>query len=232
MKELMRKGFSLLLFDFSKIIVSGQINDGSTAINYPLNRWLLIYDYWFRKVPFHFGAISFLALLGVALINPYNLSSSAALVISEAVIFLLLIFFLYLPLFAGTFIPELYKIQQKENDSRCYKLEKCRKAQLPNPTLVLIWYVLDKTAGIDSLKNDDAYTELLTQLYGVDQRSIKSAINLFWGSAHRRNKLQGRARTEIENRFFEAYRFFESLHFEKAIPILKGLEIKCFSKKD
>ncbi|SFP54554.1 hypothetical protein [Parafilimonas terrae] len=131
MKELMRKGFSLLLFDFSKIIVSGQINDGSTAINYPLNRWLLIYDYWFRKVPFHFGAISFLALLGVALINPYNLSSTAALVISAAVIFLLLIFFLYLPLFAGTFIRSYIKYNRKKTIVVVMSLKNAGKRNCP-----------------------------------------------------------------------------------------------------
>jgi len=54
---------------------------------------------------------------------------------------------------------------------------------LPNSTLVLIWYALDKTSGIGSLKNEKAYTELLTQIFGIDQRSIKSAIDLFWGSA-------------------------------------------------
>ena len=231
MKDFMRKGFSLLLFDCNKVIASGQINDGNATFNYPLNRWLLIYHYWFKKVPSHFAANIFLALLIVRAINPGSLSSPAAVFVSVFVAFLLLILSLYIPLFAGTFLPEFYTLQQKEYFERSYELEKCKKAQLPNPTLVLIWYALDKTSGINSLKNDNAYTELLTQIFGIDQRSIKSTIDLFWGSAQKRNKLQGRARTEIENRFSEAYRLFEALHFEKATLILKELELKCFSKK-
>jgi hypothetical protein len=128
------------------------------------------------------------------------------------------------------FLPQLYKTEQKALAELSSETEKCRKAQLPNDTLVLIWYVLDKTSGMKSLHNADEYTHLLTQLYGVDQRSIKKSIDLFFGSTIHRAKLKGRARTEIENRFTEARSFFQQLSFKKAVPLLDELEAKCFSQ--
>ena len=228
MKELMRKGFTLLLFDCNVIIIPSRFKE----FNSHSTRWILISNYWFKKVPLHFAAISLLALLGLTAIAPFNLLNPTAIIISSLIAFPILMLSFYFPQFIATFLPELYKVQQTQSQERSSEIEKCRKAQLPNSTLVLIWYVLDKTSGIDSLKNIDAYTDLLNQLYGVDQRSIKTAMDLFWGSSRKRSQLKGRARTEIENRFTEAYQFFEALHFEKASTILKELETKCFATMD
>src|SRR6478609_8004803 len=109
MKEMMRKGLSLLLFDVNSVIISCQLNDSSAVFNYRLNRWLLIYDYWFKKVPLHFAAITFLALLSVAVSNPANISSPAAVIVSAVIVFPLLILSLYIPLFAGIFLPGFYE---------------------------------------------------------------------------------------------------------------------------
>lgn len=230
MIDLMRKGFSFLSFDFYELNVQRQCSDCSTAINFPANRWLLISHYWFKKVPLHFLAMLLLAWLSLTVINPGKLISLPVVIVSAFAVFLLQIFFLYLPLFMRFFLPAMYELQQKEINERVYETEKCKKAQLPNTTLVLILFALTKTAGLESLKNKNDYSELLTQLFGVDQRSIKSTIDLFWGSAQKRNKLQGRARTEIENRFSEAYNFCEALGFEKGISHLKELEVNFFSK--
>lgn len=230
MIDLMRKGFSFLSFDFYELNVQRQFNDCSTAINFPANRWLLISHYWFKKVPLHFAAMVMLAWLSLTIINPGKLISLPVMIVSAVAVLMLQIFFLYLPLFMRFFLPAMYALQQKEINERIYETEKCKKAQLPNTTLVLIWYAWNKATVLDLPKNDNNYTELLTQLFGVDQRSIKSTIDLFWGSAQKRSKLQGRARTEIENRFSEAYNFCEALGYENGVAYLKELELKFFSK--
>lgn len=226
MKELMRKGFSSLLFDSPAIAMSDQLKDG----NHYSTRWILISDYWFRKVPLHFSAIFFLALLSLALFVSHDFFDLPVITLATLIAFPVLILSLYLPQFTSIFLPTLYNMQQKALEKRSSDLEKCRKTQLPNDTLVLIWYVLDKTSGAKSLHNAEEYTNLLTQLYGVDKRSIKKSIDLFFGSSIHRSKLKGRARTEIENRFSEARSFFQQLSFKKAVFLLDELEAKCFSQ--
>ena len=61
MKELMRKGFSLLLFDCNVVIIPTQFKE----YNNHSTRWILISEYWFRKVPLHFAMIFLLALLSL-----------------------------------------------------------------------------------------------------------------------------------------------------------------------
>lgn len=225
MKELVCKGFYSFLFDCTAINIPGQFK----TINHHSARWILISNCWFRKVPLHFSAIFLLAVLSLALIVRSNFLHPTAISISLLITFPILIISLYLPQFTTIFLPELYKAQQKNIEEHSSELEKCRKAQLPNDTLVLVWYVLDKTAGLKSLSNADEHTMLLTQLYGIDQRSIKKTIDLFFGSSLNRSKLKGRARTEIENRFTEARTFFQQLSFKKAATLLDELEAKCFS---
>ncbi|PVD50011.1 hypothetical protein DC498_22070 [Terrimonas sp.] len=228
MKDLMLKVFSLLLFDCNVVIIPAHCKEH----NNHSSRWILISRYWFRRVPLHFTAISLLGLLGLALFVRSCSIHPAAITISSLIAFPILILSFYTPQFTAIFLPELYKVQQKQLEQHSTELEKCRKTQLPNPTLVLIWYVLDKTSGINAVKHFDDYTGLLNQLFGVDPRSLKTSMEFFFGSSRKRNQLKGRARTELENRFAEAYQFFEALHFEKAVPILQELETKCFSKMD
>jgi uncharacterized protein (DUF924 family) len=190
----------------------------------------LISNYWFSKVPLHFAAIFFLALLSFTLFVLQDFFSLPAITIASLTAFPVLILSLYLPQFTSMFLPALYKTQQKDAELQSSELEKCRKAQLPNDTLVLIWYVLDKTSGLKSVNNSGEYAQALTQLYGVDQRSIKKSIDLFFGSSIHRAKLKGRARTEIENRFTEARSFFQQLSFKKAMVLLDELEAKCFAQ--
>jgi len=225
MKEILRRSFSSLLFECRAITIPGQLK----ASNSYSTRWMLISDYWFSKVPLHFAAIFLMALFSLTLFAPTNLFHSIAIPVSMLITFPVLILSLYLPQFTGVSLPELYKTQQAELSARSSDLEKCRKAQLPNVTLVLIWYVLDKTSGIKSISNSDEHTQLLTELYGIDQRSIKKSIDLFFGSAIHRSKLKGRARTEIENRFSEARAFFQQLSFKKGMALLDELETKCFA---
>jgi hypothetical protein len=83
-------------------------------------------------------------------------------------------------------------------------LEKCRQAQLSNFALALVFYVFDKTAGMNSLQCNDQSAELLMKLLGVDPGSIKKNLAIIYS---KKDKLSDRKLTEIQNRFIEAYHF-------------------------
>ena len=106
------------------------------------------------------------------------------------------------------------------------KIKKCRQAQLSNFALTLIYYVLAKTSGMPELHSNDHTAHLLMQFYGIDPGSIRTNLELITGSGGRRRNLSDRKRTEIINRFSEAYRFFEEQKFTAGILLLKELEIK------
>lgn len=113
-----------------------------------------------------------------------------------------------------------------QREQRQETLKKCKQAQFSNFTLSLIHYVLAKLSGMSPLQCNDQTTHLLMQLYGVDPGSLRSSLEIITGSGGRRKNLSPRKRTEITNRFGEAYRFFEELEFTPGIKILKELEMK------
>lgn len=113
----------------------------------------------------------------------------------------------------------LKKQQQIELLQR--EFPKCKKAQLPTLTLVLILYVLSKTSGIDYLQSTDQCAALLTKLFGKDPGAVKDCLQLIYG---KKQELSMRQRTEIQNRFGEAYSFFEELGFQEGISQLQKLE--------
>lgn len=103
------------------------------------------------------------------------------------------------------------------------EIVKCRKAQLHTLSLALVVYAFDKTTGINFLRCDDQSAALLTKLFGKDPGGIKDALQLIFG---KKQELTPRLRTEIQNRFSEAYTFFEELGFNKGISLLQTLESK------
>jgi hypothetical protein len=107
------------------------------------------------------------------------------------------------------------------------QLEKCRQAQLSNFALVLLFYVFDKTAGMNRLQCNDQSAELMMKLYGIDKGSIKKSLELIIGKW---KNLPTRKMTEIQNRFTEAYKFFEELQFPKGVHMLQDLEMR-FTKQ-
>lgn len=108
------------------------------------------------------------------------------------------------------------QISQKE-------LVKCRKEQYPTLTLSLIFYVLDKTSGMNVLQCNDKSATLLTRLYGKDQGGIKDNLQLILG---KKQELSARHRTEILNRLNDASTFFHEAHFSEGVRILQSLELK------
>lgn len=120
--------------------------------------------------------------------------------------------------------------QREELAKECQQLEirqvervKCRKEQFPTLTLALILYVLDKTSGINNLQCNDRSATLLTKLFGKDQGGIKDSLQLIFG---KKQDLSDRHRTEILNRFSEAYDFFEKIQFPEGAKLLQLLELK------
>lgn len=113
------------------------------------------------------------------------------------------------------------RAEQQQEETR-----KCRQAQLSNFALTLIYYVLAKTSGMPEVKSNDNIPHLLMQLYGIDPGSIRANLEIITGSGGRRKNISDRKRTEIVNRFGEAYRFFEEQEFTAGILLLKELEVK------
>lgn len=111
---------------------------------------------------------------------------------------------------------EKLEVRQKE-------LVKCRKEQFPTLTLALIFYVLDKTTGLNSLQCNDHSAALLTKLFGKDPGGIKDNLQLILG---KKLELSPRHRTEILNRVSEAYAFFEELKYAEGFRLLQSLELK------
>lgn len=123
-------------------------------------------------------------------------------------------------------IRRLTEALSKQAEQQQEEIKKCRQAQFSNFALTLIFYVLAKTSGMADLQCNDQTANRLMQLYGIDPGSIRANLELITGSGGKRRNLSKRRRTEISNRFEEAYRFFESQEFAKGIHLLKELEIK------
>ena len=79
------------------------------------------------------------------------------------------------------------------------------------------------------MQSTEPFSYTLMKLYGVDPRSLKMSMDILLGSSIKRKDLKGRGRTEIANRFSEAYEYFEELAFPRGIEILKELEMKSLN---
>lgn len=194
--------------------------------NTTATRQKLISNYWFTYVARHFSAILGLSVLTSLLINGmvshFNLYL-LGLITSTLVSYPILYLFHYRPNYNSVFLPRLEVFKEVYERKQIEQLEKCKQAQLSNLSLTLIFYVFDKTSGINSLKCTDQDAGLLMKLYGVDKGSLRKNLELILG---KKQKLQPRKYTEIQNRFNEAYTFFENLGFPKGVQLLKELESK------
>jgi hypothetical protein len=106
-------------------------------------------------------------------------------------------------------------------------LEKCKKAQLSNLALVLIYHVFEKRkTALPDLPCTKETASLLMQFFGVDTGSIYENLKLTKGTSGSYKNMKPRRQTEIKNSFEEAYRFFEQMSFEEGTQLLKNLEMK------
>ncbi|MEO8405758.1 MAG: hypothetical protein ABI480_14215 [Chitinophagaceae bacterium] len=242
MKDLVKRAKSFMTFDYplQTAYISTQFANTHKKLQTETPGWStaatrqkLISDYWFTYVLRHFALMFGSPVLLVFFVqanfeqaNVYLLSVLLAGFLSYSVMYL----FHYRPYFSSTFLPRLETVKETFEQRERDQLEKCRKAQFRNPTLVLIHYVINIVSGMNSLQPNDKSAEWLMRLYGVDAGSLKNNMDLFIGSSIKKRDLKDRKKTEISNRFVEAYQFFEEINFLKGVEILKELEIKFFKQ--
>lgn len=228
----MQKVMSFITFEFAtdRNCLSQQFNATHVFYQKDIPHWStnatrqkLIARYWFELVVIHFYLIfGFPALLFVAtkhLVRSYL----PVIFVTGLLTFVIMLLFHYWPNFYNNFLPEIETIKEIHERKQVEQLEKCKRAQLSNPALVLIYYVFDKVSDINALQCNDRQAELLMKLYGVDQGSLKKNLELILG---KKKSLSERKYTEITNRFVEARSFFEDLQFKEGQRILDELEQK------
>jgi hypothetical protein len=142
-------------------------------------------------------------------------------IIAGTLSFSVMYLFQYRPYFTPTFLPHLETIKEMYEHQQTEQFEICRKGQLSNQALCLIFVVFDQANGMNAIQPNDKYAAVLMKLYGVDQGSLKTNLELILCSSSKKNNLTNRKLTEIRNRFAEAYLFFQKLNFTKGIDLLK-----------
>jgi len=235
MKDLMQKVVSFITFEFAldHNCLSQQFNATHLSRQKDIPFWStnstrqkIITRYWYELVLGHFtflfGVPAFLFLA----ITSNSQTTLPVVFVVGLITYGSMLFFHYRPNFYSDFLPKLETIKETYERKQLAQLEKCKRAQLSNPALVLIYYVFDKVSGINSLQCNDQYAATLMKLYGVDQGSLKKNLELIFG---RKKNLSERKYTEIGNRFQEAYNFFEEIQFKEGIRILSELEQKFSS---
>jgi hypothetical protein len=233
MKDLMQNTVSFLSFDFVSDANSLSQQFTTTHLFYqkdsPLwstnaTRHKLIARYWFELVLCHFFVLVGLpAILSLTTFKHFDVRYLGIVFFTGVISFSTLLGFLYWPKYYNFFLPHLETIKEVHERKQVEQLEKCKRAQLSNSALVLIYYVFDKLSGANSLQCNDRFAALLTRLYGIDSGSIKKNLELIFGN---KKTVSPRKLTEIQNRFQEAYNFFEEMEFPEGVKMLHDLEQK------
>jgi hypothetical protein len=236
MKDFVKKFESFIKFELpletanitAQFAVTQQRSEAETpGWSTSATRQKLISSYWFTNVIGHFGLILILPVAVISLSTAgfeqrYLLSVFLAGLLSFSVMY----FFLYRPYFGSIYLPRLETVKETYERKEFENLEKCRKAQLSNQALCLIFYALDQTSGMNSIQPNDQFAGILSKLYGVDRGSLKANLELLLGGSGKRTNFSDRRRTEIRNRFEEAYLFLKELNFSKGLVLLEKLEDK------
>lgn len=236
MKDLVQKMKSFIFFDFplETSNITAQFSDTQQKFQLETPGWStsatkqkLISHYWFSNVSRHFALILAIPIL-IICISTAKLEQRFLLSIFMAgfLSFPVIYFFVYRPYFGSTYLPRLETVKEIYEKKELQDIEKCRRAQLSNQALCLIFYVFDQTSGIHAIQPNDHFAGILSKLYGVDRGSMKTNLELILGNSCKRVHLTDRKRTEIINRFAEAYNFLQDLNFSNGIALLKKLESK------
>ncbi len=234
MKDLVKKVKSFVTFDLplKTAYISTQFANTHKKLQTEIPGWSttatrqkLISNYWFTYVAGHFALMFGLPVLVVLLWHGFGQPNfhMLSVLIAGLLSYPILYLFHYRPYFSSIFLPRLETIKEAYERKQIEQLGKCRQAQLSNFALTLVYYVFDKTTGVNTLRCNDQSAELLMKLFGVDSGSIKKNLAIIYG---KKDKLSGRRITEIKNRFDEAFTFLEEIHFVEGINLLKELEQK------
>lgn len=235
MKDLMQKVKSFVTFDFplQASYINAKFAETHQKLQLEVPEWStaatrqhLISNYWFTYVLGHFGLIFGLPTLvfffvsgGFQDINGYLGSTLMVGLLSYFVLYL----FHYRPTFCATFLPKLETAKDAYDRKQHDQFEKCRHAQLSNFALTLVFYVFEKSCGMNTLLCNDQSANLLMKLYGVDPGSLKKNLELIYG---KKKYLLPRKQTEISKRFDEAIAFLDEIKFPKGVNILIELKKK------
>ena len=183
--------------------------------------------YWYYYVLLHFsflfGSATLFNCLAAIFRNDYASLHFIVYYFGFLITFPILLITRYMPIFYSDFLPKLQTIAFTYDSKHLAQLEKCKQAQYSNLALVLIFYVVNKTGEINALNSIDALSKLLMKVYGVDNGSLKKNLELIHTKS---NHLSPRKLKEVEKGFQEAFSFFEDLHYEKGISLLRALEMK------
>ena len=190
-------------------------------------RQRLIAKYWYNHVIRHYASFLALPLIYTFFISIYLNQSGkyflGGIFIAGIMSYTLMYLFLYRPHFVAIYLPRLETVKESFECKQLEKVEKCRQAQLSNLALALVMYAYDKTSGMNSLQCNDHTAALLTNLFGVDQGSLKKNLELIYG---KKRDLPPRKLTEIVNRVEEATTFFEAIDFPNGIAVLNDWKKK------
>lgn len=232
MKDFVKKAIAYITFELPSDINYTREKFTTSHIKHQKNlagwsttstRQKMVAAYWLDDVLKHF-AIIFVVPASVAVITSSEKVVAFGVVMVVAFItFIVLWFFHYWPVFLSIFLPNLESVKETYEQKQLEQLEKCRRVQLSNGALVLIYYVFDKVSSLNTLQCNDRFAGLLTKIYGVDSGSIKKNLELIFGN---RKTLPARKLTELQNQFQEAYDFFEEIEFPQGSKILHELEQK------
>lgn len=158
---------------------------------------------------------------GFAQSNFYLLSVLIAALLSYPVLYL----FHYQPYFSSIFLPRLETVKEAYERKQIEQLEKCRQAQLSNFALALVFYVFDKTSGMNRLQCNDQSAELLVKLYGIDPGSIKKILCVIYGKKdslldeqRNANKINSDLVSAINQLTGKVNSFNEKLEKQKILP--------------
>lgn len=132
---------------------------------------------------------------------------------------------LYRPAFASDFLPKLETVIAEFEGNQRIWTEKCKQEQLSIRGLVLLYYILDKSADINFLTPSDKSANLMLKIFGVSQKGLKNELDLLF-KKEKREKIEQRKQTEIAKSFEEVYIILEEMQFSKGIQMLKELEIR------
>jgi len=213
MKEMMQRIMKFITFDsplqadfislkFASIYASQQSK--LPLWNANSTRHKMISDYWFSSVIKHFLLLFTIAIL-ITFIQTHKLEMFPVL-FAGFISFVIIYFFHYKLFYTSIFLPNLEMIIEEYEQKLKDELRKCKQVQLSNFALVLIFYVFNQTNKMNSLSCDEKLASLLMKLYGIDAGSIKKNLELLV-IRNKRKTLTERKKTELKNRFTEAYLF-------------------------
>lgn len=200
------------------------------AWNTKATRHKVVSTYWRKKVPLHFLFLFGSALLVNFFIHPSHVLDTqeiSMIALTAAFAFFTVYHTHYRPLFKADFLPKLETVIAEYEEEQLQRLELCRRQQLPVFSLVLLFYVFDKTNQLNFLQSNDRVAKALNKLYGVDERGLKTNLSFL---LTRTESLSQKKLTTKRKEFEEAYNFLDDIQFTEGKKWLQALEQKLLSE--